>query len=1335
MLAFLALTASALAAFPADAPNDPNYRPAEKGNANQTYPPEPADPGGLLQTCGENAADDEQHHHYAFMPQCTPAATDPYNAPDPPAAGMSIDSAWKDFTAGNAQTVIAYVEAGINWRNGDAEELRKRVFLNAGELPAPTTPVSDGQLNVDDFNDQAGPDDAAGNQNGVLDPEDLIVRFSDGVDDDANGYPDDISGWDFYQDQNDPTTVDSQYGHANGQMKKAAAEGDNATSGIGICPKCMLLPIKGGAEALDRSDDLAESWLYAADMNADVIASTTADLGYSTFMKEAVEYIWDQGTVMVESSNDFNSIDHQGGQFHEHVLPGNGMVANTHGIPGPETNAMLTTYNSRSGLTSWGTHNMFTGSTEGGSTSESTPTIAGVMALVLAYGKEAGLTDGPLSASEAIQVVRATAADIDDNPFPPNGWAGKPGFDLQYGYGRPNVHRAMAAIQAGDIPPEAWIDSPDWYSLHDPTDEATVPVTGHAAAPRSGSCSWELQFAPGAEPTDAELAGNVADSGSCDAPVDGPLGSIDLSQLPQSFWDAAQNPMEISQTKELETNDKYTVTLRLQVTDGDDRVGEERRAIAVIHDPSQRDGFPRKIGPDQQGGESQPVLADLQGTGRLAMVFGDSDGNVHAIDTNGSELDGFPVQTNPVQVQKGHSGVEPGHEPVIGGIAVGDLDHDGRQWLAATTTTGRTYVWDADGDLRSGWPRALDTGVVKPPIPRPDRPFTRDSIQGATASPVLVDMDGNGTLEVVQAGWDGRVHVFRPNGSDLPGWPVEAALPAGFDPPADHVLINDRKVDALPTIVQLDGDPEPELLVRSQLSFAPESTPTGGPGSPEVGGFSNVLAYNPDGSLVPGYPVSSEALIFYYGSAQEFITEGVSDPVAANVDDDPQTEWAFAPGIFSPTYLHESDGSRGTPYGPVPDPVVGEVIGGDASPATLIGFLNGNLPSDAPVNFTTSGAFGKVGPSPTLTFAEPGSGSSTVAASLILAGSGIPINNYMRVHDAASGANYPGFPAETQGLDFLGTPVIADVTGDGEPEVLEGGDSSVLHAFAPGGAQAAGFPKFQSGWILFAPATGDIDSDGKTEVVSATREGYLNVWNTNGTPEGNNEWWNPRHDERNTGQYGLDTRPPGIIRGLSLSADGSTVTFTSPGDDWYAGPAASYEIATSQNPITPDNFDALPTLPGAPAPAEAGTQQSFAIPAGAARYIAIRAIDDAGNRGALEVRDRGAGGSPGGGGSGGDGATGGGTGQASRKLDLEVKFKRPVAERRACFQIRATGSDGAPVANATVSLGWKSKLTGADGSTRICRRFEKPGKRSINGSALGFEADSVGVKVRRPPAD
>jgi len=740
------LAGSAFAAFPQDAPNDPAYDGAEEGG-----PP----------TCGQKSVNEEQRYLYGFMPMCAPGASDPEDA-----SGMSLGvnpsgegrSAWKDFSAGSPKTVIAYVEGGINWHEGGdgVRELANKVFLNRGELPPPTTPVDDGALNAKDYSDT--PD---ANANGLVDPEDAIVRFSDGVDDDHNGYTDDISGWDFYDHQNDPATVDSTYDHANGQMRQAAAQTNNGIGEAGVCPKCMLLPIKAGAEALDRTDDLAQAWLYASDMNADVIVSTTADLGYSSFMRQAVDRVWRKGTVMVESSNDFNSTDHQGGMFHQHVLPGNGMVSNTQGLetaPGSAAavNGQTTNYRERSGYTSWGTHNVFTAATGGGTTSESTPTIGGVMGLVLSYGKKAaaqGLIDNPLTNAEAVQVVRATASDVND---PSLKWPNGPGWDLQYGYGRPNVYAADQAIHDGNIPPVGWIESPGWYRLYDPTRTSTVPVTGHVEAPRSSHYTYRVQFAPGAEPSNSDFI--AAGNGSGTTPFTGRLGRIDLSQIPESFWTKAYG---VSETKTLETSEQYTVTIRLRVKDAQGRIGVDRRSIAVTHDPTWAQPFPRRIGPGFPGGESQPALADLQGTGHLAIVFADSDGRVHALDgKSGSELPGFPVHTRPTKVEVPHPGVDTGHEPIFSDVAVGDLKHTGELDIVATSSAGRVYAWDSEGKPLPGWPKTLARGVEKPRIPRPALPFTRLPQRGATAPPVLHDLNGDRKLEVIQAAWDGHLYVW-----------------------------------------------------------------------------------------------------------------------------------------------------------------------------------------------------------------------------------------------------------------------------------------------------------------------------------------------------------------------------------------------------------------------------------------------------------------------------------------------------------------------------------------------------------------------------------------------
>ncbi|MBO2448939.1 VCBS repeat-containing protein [Actinomadura barringtoniae] len=1120
VLAFWGPAASAGAGFPQTPPNDPGYARAEQ-------------PGQCVKVVGG-----EQHGLYSFMPRCTPNAKDPENA-----SGMSVDTAWRDYTTGSPDVTIAYVEGGINWHNGDTAELADKVYLNTGELPKPQGSPSydrdgDGVVTAADYADDPRVKDANGNK--AIDPEDLIAAFSDGRDDDGNGFVDDISGWDFYEAQNDPATYDSTYGHANGQMKTLAAQTDNGVEGAGICPRCRVLPIRAGQEALDRTDDLAQAWLYAAHMGAKVIVSTTADLGYSSYMRQTVEKLWRQGVVMVESSNDFDSTDHQGGMFWPHVIPGNGLVANTVGVPDPLTNPLTSTYRARSGQTSFGAKAMFSVSTQGGSTSESTPTTGGVFGLLLSYGLQIGK---PLSNEEAVQVLRATASDIADPSLP---WAGKPGWDRQYGYGRPNVAKALKAIKDGDVPPVGSITSPDWYSLYDPTTTKQVKVTGHVAAPRAKSYRYELEWAPGIEPASGDF--HKAGSGSGSDPYDGEIGTLDLSQIPKSVWEKAYR---LSDDKALSASEQYTVTLRLRVTDDAGRVSEERRAIAVHHDPAAREGFPMKLG---IGNESQPALADLQGTGHQAIIYGDGDGRVHARDgVTGSELPGWPVTTQKTNPQHDYEGIDPGHEPIVAPVAIGDLSHNGTQQVIVTTTTGRTYVFDAKGTLLPGWPKTLDAGVTKPPIPRPALKYTRLPVRGATASPVLVDLDGDGRLDIVQAGWDGRLHAWRPDGSDLPGWPLEVTLDR--DPDEGYIRIDDHKLPATPAVADLDGDGKPEIVVRSQRS---ESKGAG----EQFYGANYAFAYHHDGKPVSGWPVRMPSTMTFYGSAQEFITEGVSQPTVADVDGDGKDEVATGPS-FAPTYLISGTGKIIKNYGALENPAL--------SPLSV---LQGALPADAPLSFTTTGAFGRFGLLNRLGYTESGSGAASLIASLLFPGSGHAIANYQRGYDAATSLPVLGYPQTRTGLGFLSAPIIADVTGDGRAEVIDGGDTSTMHAFPA----TSGFPHFTSGWTLWSPTAGDLDNDGLTDLVTTTREGYLFAWKTAGKASANTEWWTYHHDEHRTGRYGVDTRPPGPLR--NVTRQGNTLHFTAPGDDGYTGKVTSYRITsngqTTTVPATPD----LPLPPG-----------------------------------------------------------------------------------------------------------------------------------------------------------
>ena len=392
-------------------------------------------------------------------------------------------------------------------------------------------------------------------------------------------------------------------------------------------------------------------------------------------------------------------------------------------------------------------------------------------------------------------------------------------------------------------------------------------------------------------------------------------------------------------------------------------------------------------------------------------------------------------------------------------------------------------------------------------------------------------------------------------------------LPPGFTPPGGYVRVKDHKLVAPPTIAELDGDGTPEVVVRSQLTEVTGSGIT-------FLGHGHLFAFHSDGTPVTGWPNDFTTFAEYYGSAQEFITEGSSVPVAADVDGDGNHEIA-ASGAFGPAHLFEGNGSLRLTY----------AAGGDTAAA-----------------FTTSGAFGTFGLG--LTYAQPGTDGASLINSLLLPGSGNPINNVERAFDALAGSPRPGFPSMLQGLDFLGAPIIADVTGDGATEIINAGDSSALHAYSADGAQAAGFPKFHTGWALWSPSTGDLDSDGDTEVVMLTREGYLFVWSTPGLSAANDQWWHASHDEWNTGLYGLDTRPPGVVRNVTWTSGATSASFVAPGDDWYTGSADEYFIS-----FLPGN-----TTVTVPATAPSGSVQSVSVPPGTTKFF-IRAEDEINNLG------------------------------------------------------------------------------------------------------------------------
>jgi subtilisin family serine protease len=93
-----------------------------------------------------------------------------------------------------------------------------------------------------------------------------------GVDDDANGFVDDIHGWDFYGKDANPTPTDNlENSHGSHVAGIVASEQNNATGVSGVCPDCQIMALRiGTAKTLNLSRELAAIG-YAIHNGADVI--------------------------------------------------------------------------------------------------------------------------------------------------------------------------------------------------------------------------------------------------------------------------------------------------------------------------------------------------------------------------------------------------------------------------------------------------------------------------------------------------------------------------------------------------------------------------------------------------------------------------------------------------------------------------------------------------------------------------------------------------------------------------------------------------------------------------------------------------------------------------------------------------------------------------------------------------------------------------------------------------------------------------------------------------------------------------------------------------------
>ncbi|MEA3223930.1 MAG: FG-GAP-like repeat-containing protein [Thermodesulfobacteriota bacterium] len=1142
--------------------------------------------------------------------------------------GMSVDRAW-EITTGRPDVIIAIIDSGIKW---DEKNITNKFYLNKGELIAPrdlggecipydegSNPLAywdcngDGVFNVEDYEGLVSDN----NGNGFIDPEDIIIAFSDGADNDGNGYVDDICGWDMVDDDNDPCD-DVRYGHGTGESEDSCGEAysDRENGFPGTCPNCRILPVRVGLSFMADDMDFGRAVIFAVDSDATIIQEALGTINGSRLAQDALDYAYYKGVPVIASAADEESFHQNLPAAHEHTITVNSVTKYEDGMY-PESYLYL------NGCTNYGGKTDVAVSSTSCS-SEATGRGAGVAGLIVSAAKNENL-DPFLNANEIKQIITMSADDID---FSGNYWSffplfqtrrfhSGPGWDQYFGYGRVNAKKAVGMVRDGEIPPEADITRPGWFETLDPRKTPEVDIVGSVAARRAETYSYRLEYGYGIQPKPDEWKNVTPEPVTLDHPIiDDVLCSWDISDIK-------------CPTSPPQGLDDFTVTLRLVVTDNNGNEGECRKTLYIHHDPDLKQGFPIAL---HSSGEAAVIMVDLDGDNIDEMVVSTTDGIIYALRSDGTNIEGWPVHTDLLKYRyEGSDAYKDGIDNRIyegiayGGVAIGDLDRDGDPEVVAATLCGKVYVWEHDGTPRKGFPVSLNHMYsLNPKYSSEGRDKFNRRLYGAVSAPVLADLDKDGSLEIICAALDNHIYVWKANGEILPGWPVLVIDESKFywEDVSTHKIVPFEpdstyftgKIVSTPAVGDINNDGYPEIIVGTTEQYDEQMNVTLSDGLIGMmgklrlmGGNTRLHALHHDGDhhsegpYVEGWPVKiallEPELLPYVGS-------GISgSPALADVNGDGYLEIA----VFSaagPMYLLNGDG---TSY-------YGHDLSGNYRAMDMGSLLNPNY--DMPtIPALGSPIFADITGSGHVSCIAPSAGLKRLA-DVLLPADQLGDENHITAWDPSTGKILPGFPMYMDDLQFLTSPTVADIDGDGTPEILEGSGGFILRAYNAKGETPAGWPKFTGKWIISSPAFGDIDGDGMLEVAVMTRMGDLYVWDTSAPACGsfNNQWRTFHHDTWHTGLYGMDTIPPG--RPLDFKAikrdDHVIFSWTGIGDDGMCREVSYYEIRGYNGDIT-KNWEDATLLKIITKPQGAGKHVEIEMEDSGFEAYGIQAKDGAGN--------------------------------------------------------------------------------------------------------------------------
>ena len=175
---------------------------------------------------------------------------------------MDVTGVWKDCfdpakkEAPGKGTVVAVIDTGVDYTHKD---LADNIWVNEGEIPG------------------------------------------NGIDDDGNGYVDDVYGVDFVDGDSDPMDEHGHGTHVAGIIAMTPGNG----GGVGVAYGAKIMCIRAGqANGSFASSDIAKAIKYAADNGADVINMSFGGTGRSYLVESALQDAFPSCVLVAAAGND-----------------------------------------------------------------------------------------------------------------------------------------------------------------------------------------------------------------------------------------------------------------------------------------------------------------------------------------------------------------------------------------------------------------------------------------------------------------------------------------------------------------------------------------------------------------------------------------------------------------------------------------------------------------------------------------------------------------------------------------------------------------------------------------------------------------------------------------------------------------------------------------------------------------------------------------------------------------------------------------------------------------------------------------------------------------------